>query len=129
MKRETPQQLDAIALQVRRRVLRWFAHRGLLDGDAARDMLLWAKPGAAPTPPAYPPGGFSPRPRADRRVGTRGSVPCWTGTRWRSLSPSSSSIRASIGRRCRHRRVFDRDDANLADFYLTPREHQERHFA
>ena len=55
MKRETPQQLDAIALQVRRRVLRWFAHRGLLDGDAARDMLLWAKPGAAPTPPAYPP--------------------------------------------------------------------------
>jgi hypothetical protein len=30
-----------IAAQVRRRVLRWFSRRGLLDPDDARDMLTW----------------------------------------------------------------------------------------
>ncbi len=43
-------------------------------------------------------------PRADRRVGTRGSSPHWTGMRRHRLSPSTSWIRASIGKHCRHRR-------------------------
>ena len=37
----TPQEITAIAEQVRRRVLRWFARSGLLDADDARDMLGW----------------------------------------------------------------------------------------
>jgi len=37
----TPQEIDAIAEQVRHRVLRWFARSGLLDTDDVRDMLGW----------------------------------------------------------------------------------------
>ena len=37
----TPQEIAAIAEQMRRRVLRWFARSGLLDADDARDMLVW----------------------------------------------------------------------------------------
>jgi hypothetical protein len=33
---------DVIEAQVRRRVLRWFSHHGLLDPDDVRDMLTWA---------------------------------------------------------------------------------------
>ncbi|MGA7983111.1 MAG: transposase [Chromatiaceae bacterium] len=35
------EEIAGIAEQVRRRVLRWFARSGLLDGDDARDMLGW----------------------------------------------------------------------------------------
>jgi hypothetical protein len=35
----TPEAVAVIEQQVRRRVLRWFAHRRLLDPDDARDML------------------------------------------------------------------------------------------
>jgi hypothetical protein len=34
----TPQEITAIAEQVRHRVLRWFPRSGLLDADDARDM-------------------------------------------------------------------------------------------
>jgi hypothetical protein len=37
----TPDAVAAITEQVRRRVLRWFAHRRLLDPDDARDRLTW----------------------------------------------------------------------------------------
>jgi len=37
----TPEALAAIAAQVRRRVLRWFARRGLLEAADAQDMLGW----------------------------------------------------------------------------------------
>ena len=37
-----PEQVAVIEAQVRRRVLRWFSRRGLLDPDDARDMLTWA---------------------------------------------------------------------------------------
>ena len=36
-----PQEIEAIAERVRRRVLRWFARSGLLDADDARDRLAW----------------------------------------------------------------------------------------
>jgi hypothetical protein len=35
----TPEAATVIEQQVRRRVLRWFSRRGLLDPDDARDML------------------------------------------------------------------------------------------
>ena len=41
----TPRDVAAIAEQVRRRVLRWFARRGLLDADDAHDMLGWDNAG------------------------------------------------------------------------------------
>ena len=41
----TPQETAAIAEQVRRRVLRWFAHSDLLDADNARNMLGWDNAG------------------------------------------------------------------------------------
>ena len=37
----TPVVLASIAEQVRRRVVRWFARRGLLDPDDVQDMLAW----------------------------------------------------------------------------------------
>jgi hypothetical protein len=37
----TPEALAAVAAQVRRRVLRWFARSGLLEAAVARDMLGW----------------------------------------------------------------------------------------
>jgi hypothetical protein len=37
----TPEALAAIAAQVRRRVLRWFARSGLLEHADAQDMLTW----------------------------------------------------------------------------------------
>jgi hypothetical protein len=37
----TPDAVASITEQVRRRVVRWFAHRGLLEPDDARDMLAW----------------------------------------------------------------------------------------
>jgi hypothetical protein len=37
----TPDAVATITEQVRRRVLRWFAHRHLLDPDDARDRLTW----------------------------------------------------------------------------------------
>jgi hypothetical protein len=37
----TAEEIAGIGEQVRRRVLRWFARSGLLDGDDARDMLGW----------------------------------------------------------------------------------------
>jgi hypothetical protein len=36
-----PDAVASITEQVRRRVVRWFAHRGLLEPDDARDMLAW----------------------------------------------------------------------------------------
>ncbi len=41
----TPEDLAAVGEQVRRRVLRWFARRGLLDAEDAREMLGWDNPG------------------------------------------------------------------------------------
>jgi hypothetical protein len=38
----TPEAATVIEQQVRRRVLRWFSRRGLLDPDDARDRLAWA---------------------------------------------------------------------------------------
>jgi hypothetical protein len=35
----TPRDVAAIAQQIRRRVLRWFARSGLFDADDARDVL------------------------------------------------------------------------------------------
>ncbi len=40
-----PEQVAVIEEQVRRRVLRWFSRRGLLDPDDARDMLTWDNSG------------------------------------------------------------------------------------
>ncbi|AUB85154.1 transposase [Candidatus Thiodictyon syntrophicum] len=40
-----PEQVAVIEAQVRRRVLRWFSRRGLLDPDDARDMLTWDNSG------------------------------------------------------------------------------------
>jgi len=37
--------LASITEEIRRRVVRWFAHRRLLDPDDARDMLAWANSG------------------------------------------------------------------------------------
>ena len=37
----TPDAVASITEQVRRRVVCWFAHRGLLEPDDARDMLAW----------------------------------------------------------------------------------------
>ena len=36
-----PDAVASITEQVRRRVVRWFAHRGLLEPDDAREMLAW----------------------------------------------------------------------------------------
>jgi hypothetical protein len=41
----TPDAAAMIEQQVRRRVLRWFSRRGLLDPDDARDMLTWDNSG------------------------------------------------------------------------------------
>lgn len=41
----TPEAVAAIEQQVRRRVLRWFSHHGLLDPDDARDRLAWDNSG------------------------------------------------------------------------------------
>jgi hypothetical protein len=37
----TPDAVASITEQVRRRVVRWFAHLELLEPDDARDMLAW----------------------------------------------------------------------------------------
>ncbi len=41
----TSQATAAIAGQVCRRVLRWFARRGLIDPDDVREMLTWENSG------------------------------------------------------------------------------------
>jgi hypothetical protein len=41
----TREAADVIQAQVRRRVLPWFSHHGLLDPDDARDMLMWDNSG------------------------------------------------------------------------------------
>ncbi|MGB5831601.1 MAG: transposase [Thiohalocapsa sp.] len=43
----TPEAVAAIAEQVRVRVLRWFARRGLIDPGDAREMLAWENSGSS----------------------------------------------------------------------------------
>jgi hypothetical protein len=44
-RRRTSQGSAASAEQVRRRVLRWFARRGLIDSNNVREMLTWENGG------------------------------------------------------------------------------------
>ena len=41
----TAADLAAVTERVRRRVIRWFRHAGLLDANAAADMLAWENSG------------------------------------------------------------------------------------
>ena len=56
----TPAAATAIEQQVRRRVLRWFSRRGLLDPDDARDMRAWANSGFSLDAGLYTPGKTGP---------------------------------------------------------------------
>ncbi len=41
----TPGDLDALTARIRKRLIRWFKRAGLLDAEAAADMLAWEHSG------------------------------------------------------------------------------------